>query len=216
MPDAKGTRRSGAAAKRSTAAKKPTAAAKKPAAKSTAKRAPTGAAAKNAKLGKVSARAKAAATSPSAEQRKRAEELRKAAAEHKRPSGQRMSRSKRVMRDALVVELRAQRVPWAQIAAIDGRTTRQLERVVAAWDGDPAMLGPLNMRPMDTIEGMLRRQGMLYRLFFQIAIDGDSDNSRVAALRGMAQVDRDHAARAGGAAADGGRHGRGAAGVAAG
>ncbi len=105
----------------------------------------------------------------------------------------------KAIRDRIVVELRVfERRPLAEIAALDGRSERQLERVVTAYEQHVAEHGEppsqLDMDPLAILRASLHRYGFQRELLYQAAANASTSAELVGAVKALAAIEEKQAA----------------------
>lgn len=96
----------------------------------------------------------------------------------------------KALRDAVVWERHLSGDAPARIARVDGRSERQIERVIVQWREDQAD-GPslLDADPVAILEGMIRRSNMRTSALVGIAMNSTSPTAAVGALKAMREED---------------------------
>lgn len=105
-----------------------------------------------------------------------------------------MSGPSKAIRDRVVVELRVfERRPLAEIAALDGRSERQLERVVADYEQHVAEHGEppseLDMDPLAILRASLHRYGLQRELLYQAAAAANTSAEVVGAVKALTAIE---------------------------
>ena len=105
-----------------------------------------------------------------------------------------MSGPSKGLLDRIVVELRVfEHRPLAEIAALDGRSERQLERVVAAYEAHVAEHGEppseLDMNPVAILRASLHRYGFQRELLYRAAANATTSAELVGAVKALTVIE---------------------------
>jgi hypothetical protein len=100
----------------------------------------------------------------------------------------------KALRDRLAIELRVfERRPLAEIAALDGRSERQLERVVAGYEAHVAEHGEppseLDMDPLAILRASLHRYGFQREMLYHAAAHAATSAELVGAVKALAAIE---------------------------
>ena len=121
----------------------------------------------------------------------------KVLSQRKKPAVRRraaVSGPSRAVRDRLAIELRVfERRPLAEVAAFDGRSERQLERVVAGYEAHIAEHGEppseLDLDPLAILRASLHRYGFQRELLYHAAANATTSAELVGAVKALAAIE---------------------------
>lgn len=123
-------------------------------------------------------------------------EARKARLSRKKPTARKragVSGRSKAIRDRIVVQLRIEGRPLAEIGAFDGRSARQIERVLAAYEQHVAEHGELpselDMDPLAILRASLHRYGFQRALLYQAAANASTSAELVGAVKALAAIE---------------------------